>query len=114
VNAQALLEDLRSKDMRLEANGERLVVDAPAGSVSEEVRDMLTEHKPKLLKLLAWEQRKLEEASRRGLLGRWSEYPEWIKLHDPLSGEWHEVRASECLPGILETADKYRKRGGAA
>jgi hypothetical protein len=114
VNAQALLEDLRSKDVRLEADGERLVVDAPAESVSEVVRDMLAEHKPRLLKLLAWEQRKLEEASRRGLIIRWSEYPEWIKLHDPLTGEWYEVRASECLPGVIETANKYRKRGGAA
>ncbi len=59
-------------------------------------------------------QRKLEQASRRGLIIRWSEYPEWIKLHDPLSGEWHEVRASECLPGVVETANRYRKRGGAA
>ena len=36
--------------------------------------------------------RKLEEAGRRGLVVRWSEYPNWIALHDPTSGEWHEVR----------------------
>ncbi len=65
-------------------------------------------------------QRKLEEASRRGLVIRWSEYPEWIKLHDPLTGEWHEVRASECLPGVVEAANRKRSRkadgknGGAA
>jgi hypothetical protein len=40
--------------------------------------------------------RKLEEAGRRGLVVRWSEYPNWIALHDPMSGEWHEVRASDC------------------
>ncbi len=54
-------------------------------------------------------QRKLDEASRRGLIIRWSEYPEWIKLHDPLTGEWHEVRASECPPGVVEAADRHRK-----
>lgn len=114
MNARALLEDLRNQDVHLEADGERLMVDAPAGSISEETRAMLAEHKPKLLKLLIWERRKLEEADRRGLIIRWSEYPDWIKLHDPTTGEWHEVRASECLPGIVETANKYRKKGGVA
>ena len=56
-------------------------------------------------------QRKLEEASRRGLIVRWSEYPLWIKIHDPLTGEWHEVRASECPPGVVEAADRHRKKG---
>lgn len=55
-------------------------------------------------------QRKLEEASRRGLVIRWSEHPHWIKLHDPLTGEWHEVRTSECPPGIVETANRHRKK----
>ena len=57
-------------------------------------------------------ERRLEEANRRGLVIRWSEYPEWIKLHDPTTGEWHEVRAEECLPGVVETANKYRKKKG--
>jgi hypothetical protein len=42
--------------------------------------------------------RKLEEAGRRGLVVRWSEYPDWIALHDPLSGEWVEVRSGDCFP----------------
>jgi hypothetical protein len=58
--------------------------------------------------------RKREEASRRGLIIHWSEYPDWIKLHNPLSGEWHEVKASECLPGVLETVNKCQKKGGRA
>ena len=57
-------------------------------------------------------ERRLEEANRRGLVIRWSEYPEWIKLHDPTTGEWHEVRAEECLTGVVETANKYRKKKG--
>lgn len=56
-------------------------------------------------------QRKLEEVSRRGLIIRWSEYPEWIKIHDPLTGEWHELRASECPPGVVEAANQHRKKG---
>lgn len=114
MNATVLLDELRSQGVSLEADGERLLVDAPAGMITEEIKATLAELKPKLLKLLTWERRKLEEASRRGLLIRWSEYPTWIKLHDPTTGEWYEVRASECLPGIVETADKYRKKGGVA
>lgn len=114
MNARALLGNLRSRDAHLEVDGERLLVDAPNGTITEEVRASLAEQKPSLMKLLEWERRKLEEAGRRGLVIRWSEHPDWIKLHDPLTGEWHEVRAEECLPGVVETADKYRKKGGLA
>ncbi len=55
-------------------------------------------------------QRKLDEASRRGLIIRWSEYPEWIALHDPATGEWYEVPASGCLPGVVEAADAHRRK----
>lgn len=58
-------------------------------------------------------ERRLEQAGRRGLLVTWSEYPTWIKLHDPTTGDWHEVKASECLPGVVAEADKNRKKGGA-
>jgi hypothetical protein len=54
--------------------------------------------------------RKLEEAGRRGLVVRWSEYPDWIALHDPTSGEWHEVRASDCFPSLVEEANRRRKK----
>jgi hypothetical protein len=112
VNARTLFEDLRRRDVDLEVEGDRLVVDAPAGVITDGLRAVLAEHKPNLLKLLVWEQRKLEEAQGRGLLIRWSEYPDWIKLHDPLNGEWHEVGASECLPGVVESANQRRRKKG--
>jgi hypothetical protein len=55
-------------------------------------------------------QRKLEEAGRRGLVVRWSEYPTWIALHDPLCGEWVEVRARDCFPSLVEEANRRRKK----
>lgn len=58
--------------------------------------------------------RRLEKAARIGLVIRWSEDPRWIKLHDPTTGDWHEVRAEECLPSVIESANKYRKKGGQA
>ena len=110
MNARALLEDLRSRDVRLYAHRNQLTVNAPDGIVTEEIRGALEEAEPKLLKLLEWERRKFEEAGCRGLIIRWSEYPDWIRLHDPLTGEHHEVRADECLPGVVETANRHWKR----
>ena len=114
MSTQTLLDNLRSRGISLEAHGEILHVDAPADVFNEELHTELVEHKPKLLKLLEWEQRKLQEADHHALLVRWSEYPIWIKLHDPTTGEWHEVRADECLPGVVESANKYRKKKGDA
>jgi TubC N-terminal docking domain len=111
MNASALLEDLRHRDVTLDAEGDRLHVDAPAGVITDELRAALVENKGRLLEFLVREQRKLDEADQRGLIIRWSEYPMWIKLHDPTTGEWHEVRASECLPRVIETADRYRRKG---
>ena len=112
MSVGALLEDLRRRDVALEAEGDRLHVDAPAGAITDDLRAALVKNKGHLLELLARERHKLEKAGRRGLAIRWSEYPVWIKLHDPLTGEWHEVKASECLPGVVETANRYRKKGG--
>ena len=55
-------------------------------------------------------QRRLEESDRRGLLVRWSEYPFWLALHDLLTGEWHELTASDCFPSLVEQADARRKK----
>jgi len=112
MKASALLADLRRQDVLLEAKGDCLHVDAPTGVMTDELRAVLVENKERLLELLARERSNLEEAGRRGLIIRWSEYPTWIKLHDPLTGDWHEVRASKCLRGVIEIADRYRKMGG--
>ena len=54
--------------------------------------------------------RKVEEAGRRGLVVRWSEYPNWLALHDPMSGEWVEVRTEDCFPSLVEEANRRRKK----
>jgi hypothetical protein len=59
---------------------------------------------------VARRRRRIEEACRRGLVVRWSEYPTWIALHDPLSGDWHELPASTCSPSLVEEADRRRKK----
>jgi hypothetical protein len=54
--------------------------------------------------------RELEEAGRRGLVVRWSEYPNWIALHDPLSGQWVEIRAEDWFPSLVDEANRRRKK----
>ena len=115
MSAQALLEELRRQDVRLEADGQLLRVDGPTKAITEELRAALAKHKPQLLKLLEWERQRLEEADRRGLVIRWSRHPGWIALRDPTDGAWHEVKASECLPSVVKSANAARSlwpRGG--
>jgi hypothetical protein len=52
---RALLEDLRERDVRLEADGLSMHVDAPKGVLTEEDKQDLAENKQQLLKLLRWE-----------------------------------------------------------
>lgn len=68
MNAGALLEELRRRDVRLVADGLVLHVDAPAGAVTDEIRTKLREHKRDLIRLLERERKRLEEADRRGLV----------------------------------------------
>jgi TubC N-terminal docking domain len=111
MNARALLKELRGMGVALQAEGLQLHVDAPAGALSGKTRAALLTHKRELVRLLTWEQRRLEEADRRGLLITWSREPGWISLHDPATGEWHEVATSGCPPWVLDYARARRFRG---
>ncbi len=48
-----LLARVRAADIHLEVNGDRLVVDAPKGAMTSELRAELMQHKAALLALLA-------------------------------------------------------------
>ena len=110
MNPRLLLKALRGNGVVLTPEEDGLHVDAPAGVLTEALRSSLVENKEALIELLDREHVRLKAANRRGLVIRWSEYPVWIELHDPLTGEWHEVRASECLPGVVESANRKRGR----
>ncbi|MBX6763931.1 MAG: hypothetical protein IRY88_09670 [Rubrobacteraceae bacterium] len=112
MNVSALLEELRERDIQLEADGLLLHVNAPAGAVTEELRAVLREHKRDLIRHLERERKRLEDADRRGLLIKWSRERGYVSIHDPTTGEWHEVKASECPPWVLEDAKAHRRRRG--
>lgn len=63
MSARALLRELRGLGVILEADGDRLLVDAPAGVVTDGLRATLNQHKPHLLKLLEWERRMPDEVA---------------------------------------------------
>ena len=114
MRVRELLSELRRRGVTLQTDGERISVDAPAGLMDGRLRELLAENKPAIVKLLQWERRKLREAGRRGLVVEWGRDRGWIALHDPTSGEWHEVRASECLPWVVDAANArtLRRNGG--
>ena len=62
MSARTLLDELRAIDVRLTAEGDLLGVNAPAGSLTEQMKAALVENKPRLLERLEWERRELEAA----------------------------------------------------
>lgn len=52
MTGEVLLEQLRGRDIRLSANGDRLVVDAPRGVLTEQLRGTLQEYKAELLAIV--------------------------------------------------------------
>jgi hypothetical protein len=109
MNANAVLEELRTKGVTLEADGLTLRVAAPEDVATEELHETVSGHKHALIRLLEHERTKLEAAERIGLLIKWSKEPGYVALHDPTTGDWHEVLASECPPWVIEEARAHSR-----
>lgn len=67
MSAVALIRQCRDAGIRLQARGDRLHVVAPAGTVTPELRQRLTEHKADLLALRAIRSRLLALAGTLGI-----------------------------------------------
>jgi pyochelin synthetase len=52
MDLHSLLTDLSDRGVKLSADGDSLLVDAPKGAIAPELRQALTEHKAELLLLL--------------------------------------------------------------
>lgn len=53
MNASLLYNDFKERGVILEASGDKLLVDAPAGELTDEDKSALAESKPILLKFLS-------------------------------------------------------------
>jgi TubC N-terminal docking domain len=107
VNALSLYYDLKERRVILEAQGEYLKVDAPAGVVTEEDKSALVEFKPVLLEFLSRPEGSPRGPKRKSAV-RWAG-PGLVRIRDPFTGEWHEWPAAKCLPGFVAEADSNRK-----
>jgi predicted metal-dependent hydrolase len=110
VSTAALLGEMRRRGVRFEVDGLTLRVDAPEEAATAELRRTLREHKLAVIRHLERERLRLEAADRRGLVIKWAKEPGYISLHDPTTGEWHEVASSECPQWILDDARAHRRR----
>jgi hypothetical protein len=81
VNALSLYDDLKARGVNLEAQGEYLKVDAPAGAVTEEDRAALKKCKPVLLKFLSRTHDEPQQGPKRESVARWAG-PGLIKIRD--------------------------------
>ncbi len=114
MNVLALYHDVKKRGVRLEADGERLLVDAPVGELSEQDRATLAEAKPVLLRMLAPRTDEEPEDDGRRFDARPSRYPGYTSLYDPVEGRWHDFPTKDCFESIVELANEKRKKGGAA
>jgi hypothetical protein len=102
MTGEALLEQLRSLDIRLSASGDRLLVDAPRGALNEELRGTLLDRKAELLAILASADKWARRAA--GLLSAVAESDLRADLR-----ELFEHRAAVCeFDGGLSRAEAER------
>ena len=114
MNVLALYHDMKKRGVHLQADGENLMVDAPAEALSEKDRAALAEAKPVLLKMLAPRAAEEHKDDGRCFDARPSRYPGYTSLYDPAEGEWHDFPTKDCYPSIVEVANAKRRKGGAA
>ena len=108
MNARSLYHDLKERGVNLEAQGEHLKVDAPAGVVTEEDKSALIEFKSVLLEFLSRPEKGSQREPEPRSAVRWAG-PGLVKIRDPFTGEWHEWPAAKCLPGVVAEADRRKK-----
>jgi hypothetical protein len=112
MNALKLFHGLKKRGVALEAAGDSLKVDAPAGVLTDDDRAALVEFKPVLLKFLAARHQEPEYDGRR-FDARPSRHPGYTSLYDPVEGRWHDFPTRDCFPSIVALRSKRRKGGVA-
>lgn len=110
MNALSLYHNLKARSVILEADGEHLKVDAPAGVLTEDDRAGLVEFKPILLKFLSHQSVKDLADHGRRFDARPSRHPGYTSLYDPDADEWHDFPTKDCYPSIVALAQKKRKK----
>ncbi len=110
--ARSLLADLRDRGVKVEASSEGKLRYAPRSEIDKPTLVRLRLYKQTLLSILQgipvedppdddvppFVRKELERASELGLIARWSRHFGYISIHDPTTGEWHDL-PTEDAPG---------------
>jgi hypothetical protein len=113
MNALRLHHKLKARGVHLEAAGDALRVDAPAGVLTEDDRAALVECKPALVGYLSRTHKEPEDDRRRRFRARPSRHPGYTSLYDPVEDLWHDFPTRDCYPSVVALAGCQRE-GGAA
>jgi hypothetical protein len=109
VNVLLLYHDLAERGVLLQADGDKLLVDAPVGELTYDDKAALARSKPVLLKFLSGGEALRDDRPRFD--AKPSRHPGYTRLYDPLGGEWHDFPTRDCYPSIVELASKNRREG---
>jgi hypothetical protein len=137
VTTLELVEALAAKGVRLYAEGGDLKYRGPRSALAPETIARLKAHKPEIVVALtatptpppqeppapeepaalsAFAKRKLEQASEMGLVAMWSRHHGYVSVHDPTTGEWHDLRTGDAPDWAVPEARrrKWAREGGGA
>jgi hypothetical protein len=90
MTARELLHALQARDVRLTVQGDALAYDAPDGSLTAELLDVLRQHKTELLGLLAYKRF-------RDFVELWEERAAVMQYEASLTGDDAEYQAFLCV-----------------
>ncbi len=109
--ARALIANLSERGIKVEATGDGKIRYAPRSEIDTLTLMQLRLHKQTLLRILAgvpvegspdddavppFVRKELERASELGLVARWSRQFGYISIHDPTTGEWHDLQTKDA------------------
>jgi hypothetical protein len=127
LTTAAVLEGIKGHGAQVWTEGDKLRYSGPKDVLDPEVLGWLREHKQEVITLLApvvpedpsitedaneltrFVQRKLDKAQRLGLVARWSQTFGYVSLHDPTTGEWHDLQTKEAPDWAVREARKRKE-----
>jgi hypothetical protein len=134
VSISVLLEGLKERGALVWVDGDRLRYSGPESALTPEALQRLKEHKTELLVLLTpqaenlaspqppssiaeateatnpsrFDQLKLERATKLGLIAKWAGEFGFVSIHDPTTGEWHDLHTKEAPDWARREAHKRK------
>jgi len=109
LNVLLLYHDLEKRGVLLQADNDKLQVDAPVGELTYDDKAALARFKSALLKILSGGEALRDTWPRFD--AKLSSHQGYTRLYDPVGVEWHDFPTRDCYPSIVELASKNRREG---